>query len=163
MITCVTVSTMVIIPVKSSENQSCLIGYTERKDTTMTPVIFINCKVEPYIDDIMCHLKEYETRNRNTLGRFLGERVLLAETGSGAPLVRCSSVIDQIISVHTREAWEEYLGQTWVPVGSKHDWQPDTKVKWLYSLSDVRPVEPFRLPSSCRRHGRVWAEYEGSV
>ena len=126
----------------------------------MTSVIFINCTIEPYIDDIMCHLKEYETRNRNTLGRFLGERVLLAETGHGAPLVRCSAVIDEIISVHTREAWEEYLGQTWVPIGSKHDWQPDTKVKWLYSLSDVQPVEPFRLPRSCRRHGRVWAEYE---
>lgn len=124
----------------------------------MTSVIFINCTIEPYIDDIMCRLKEYETRNRNTLGRFLGERVLLAETGKGAPLVRCSAVIDEIISVTKKEDWNEYLGMTWVPVGSKHDWQPDTKIKWLYHLTDVRPVVSFRLPGSCRRHGRVWAE-----
>ena len=124
----------------------------------MTPVIFINCTVEPYVDDIMGGLKQYETRSRNTLGRFLGERVLLAETGHGRPLVKCSAVIAEIISVHTREAWEEYLEQTWVPVGSEHDWKPNTKVKWLYRLSDVKPVVPFRLGSDCRRHGRVWAE-----
>ena len=124
----------------------------------MTPVIFINCTVEPYVDDIMGKLKLYETRTRNTLGRFIGERVLFAETGRGAPLVKCSAVIDQVISVHTREAWEEYLQYTWIPVGSAHDWQPDTKVKWLYHLTDVKPVVPFRLGPDCRRHGRVWAE-----
>ena len=124
----------------------------------MTPVIFINCTVEPYVDDIMAYLKRYETRTRNTLGRFLGERVLLAETGHGSPLVKCSAVIDQVISVSTREQWEEYLEQTWIPVGSIHDWQPDTKVKWLYHLTDVKPVVQFRIGPDCRRHGRVWAE-----
>ena len=124
----------------------------------MIPVIFINCTVEPYVDDIMGKLKLYETRTRNTLGRFIGERVLFAETGRGAPLVKCSAVIDQVISVHTREQWEEYLQFTWIPVGSAHDWQPDTKVKWLYHLTDVKPVVPFRLDPDCRRHGRVWAE-----
>lgn len=127
----------------------------------MTPVIFINCNTEPFIDDIRIHLKQYETRNRNTLGRFLGERVLLAETGHGAPLVRASAVIDEIISVRTKEDWDEYLDRTWIPVGSKYDWQPTTRIKWLYHLKDVRTVCSFRLPQSCRRHGRVWAEYEG--
>ena len=127
----------------------------------MTPVIFINCKTEPFVNDIMCYLKEYETRNRNTLGRFIGERVLLAETGHGTPLVKCSAVIDQIISVTTEEGWNAYAEATWIPYGSKYDWKPDTKVKWLYHLTDIRPVDPLRLPSSCRRHGRVWAEYEG--
>lgn len=125
----------------------------------MTPVIFINCTVEPYVDDIMSFLKQYETRTRNTLGRFLGERVLLAETGHGRPLVKCSAIIDEVIAVYTREDWEEYLQFTWIPVGSVHDWQPDTKVKWLYHLTDVKPVVPFRLGPNCRRHGRVWAEY----
>ena len=128
----------------------------------MTPVIFINCKAEPFVKDIMDYLKQYETRNRNTLGRFLGERVLLAETGHGRPLAKCSAVIDEVISVTSKEEWDKYLELTWIPVGSSYDWQPDTKVKWLYHLKDVRPVEePFRLPTSCRRHGRVWAEYEG--
>ena len=129
----------------------------------MIPVIFINCKEAPFVDDIISHLKQYETRNRNTLKRFLGERVLLAETGKGAPLVKCYATIDEIIEVYTREKWEEHLKETRVPVGSSYDWQPTTKKKVLYHLSDVHPVEPFRLPGSCRRHGRIWAEYEGSV
>ena len=124
----------------------------------MTPVIFINCTDEPFVKDIMDILKQYETRNRNTLGRFLGERVLLAETGHGQPLVKCSAVIDQVISVTTKEQWDEYLWASWIPEGSKYDWQPDTKVKWLYHLSNVKPVVPFRLGSDCVRHGRVWAE-----
>lgn len=124
----------------------------------MTPVIFINCHAEPFVDDIMSYLKQYETRTRNTLGRFLGERVLLAETGHGRPLVKCSAVIDEVISVTTEEAWNKYLELTWIPVGSRYDWTPETKVKWLYHLSDVKPVVPFRLGSDCPRHGRVWAE-----
>ena len=127
----------------------------------MASVIFINCKRFPFVEEIMSYLKQFETRNRNTLGRFLGERIYLAETGKGsAPLVRCSAVIDEIIVVYTREEWERYLEQTWVPVGSSYDWKPETKKKVLYSLSDVQPVKPFRLPPSSRRHGRVWAEYE---
>lgn len=132
----------------------------------MTPVIFINCKDEPFVDEIMSGLKEYETRTRNMLGRFLGERVLIAETGSGRPFVRCSAVIDEIVSVHTLKAWtapnalrKSYRVLSMIPVGSKYDWQRDTKVKWLYRLKDVQPVAPFRAPEG-RRHGRVWMEYE---
>lgn len=131
----------------------------------MTPVLFINCKHEPFVDEIMAHLKQYETRTKNMLKTFLetylNERILIAETGHENPLVRCSAVIDHVVAVYTREKWEEYLEATWVPCGSEYDWKPDTKVKYLYHLKDVRPVgEPFRLPKSCRRHGRVWAEYE---
>ena len=124
----------------------------------MTPVIFINCDIEPYVNDIMGRLKTFETRNKNTLGRFIGERVLFAETGKGRPLVKCSAVIDQVVSVTTKEQWDEYMQYTWIPVGSKHDWQPDTKIKWLYHLSDVKTVVPFRIGTDCKRHGRIWAE-----
>jgi hypothetical protein len=131
----------------------------------MIPVLFINCSGEPFVEEIMAHLKQYETRTRNTLKSLLswalGERILIAETGHGRPLVRCSAVIDQVVEVRDRKTWEEYLESTWIPLGSKYDWKPDTKVKYLYHLTDVRPVAaPFRLPQSCRRHGRVWAEYE---
>lgn len=131
----------------------------------MIPVIFINCSGEPFVDWIIGGLKQFETRTRNTLKTLLswalGRRILIAETGHGRPLVRCSAVIDQVVAVYTREKWEDYLQSTWIPVGSKYDWQPTTKVKYLYHLSDVHPIaEPFRLPQSCRRHGRVWAEYE---
>lgn len=127
----------------------------------MTPIIFINCDKEPFVDDIIGYLKQYETRNRNTLGRFLDEPVLLAETKRGRkPVVKALAVIDQIVSVTTKESWEEYLEQTWIPIGSEYDWKPDTKIKWLYHLKHVFPCTPF-IPPEGRRHGRVWMEYEG--
>lgn len=130
----------------------------------MTPVLFINCRRYRFIDWIISGLKEYETRTRNTLKKlldtYLGQRILIAETGRGNPLVRCSAVIDQVVAIHDRTTWEDYLGQTWVPVDSDYDWKPTTKVKYLYHLIDVHPIaKPFRLPRSARRHGRVWAEY----
>lgn len=126
----------------------------------MIPVIFINCSDHPYIDEIMNGTKTYETRTRNTLKALLswelGERVLIAETGNGAPVVRCSAVIDHFKAVYTKERWDSLRKVHCVPPGSKYDWKPDAKVKWLYHLSDVRPVEPF-TPVGIR-HGRVWME-----
>ena len=131
----------------------------------MIPVVYINTKRNPFVTQIMLMLKQYETRTRNTLKSLmewsLGERILIAETGHGDPVVRCSAVIDHIIAVHTEDEWNKYRSATCVPVGSEYDWKSDTKVKWLYHLSDIRPVCSFVLPKSCRRHGRVWAEYEG--
>ena len=126
-------------------------------------VIFINCKKQPFIDRIIRFEKEYETRNRNTLGRFIGERVLLAETGHGSPIIRCSAVIRTVVYVRDEKIYRQFFPHLGIDSRSGYDWQPDTKVKYLYGLSDVRSVSPFPLPASCRRHGRIWAEYEGSV
>lgn len=131
----------------------------------MIPVLFINCLRERFVDWIIGGLKQYETRTRNTLKKlldtYLGRRILIAETGRGDPLVRCSAVIDEVVAVYDLATWEAYLELTWIPCGSTYDWKPSTKVKYLYHLKDVRPIaKPFRLPRSCRRHGRVWAEYE---
>ena len=131
----------------------------------MIPVIFINDSGEPYVKLIMSGQKTYETRSRNTLKSLLewalDERVLIAETGHGAPIVRCSAVIDHLATIYTAERWNQLRKVHRVPVGDRYDWKPDTKVKWLYHLKDVRPVKPFRLPKESRRHGRTWAEYEG--
>ena len=129
----------------------------------MTPVIFINCQGHPFVDDIIAGRKTYETRTRNTLKSLLqfalGECVLIAETGHGDPVVRCSAVIDHFGAVYTEDRWNDLRKVHAVPVGSEYDWNPDTKVKWLYHLTDVKTLAPFRLPKDCPRHGRVWAEY----
>ena len=129
----------------------------------MTPVIFINSSNEPFVDWILSGRKTYETRTRNTLKSLLtwalGERVLIAETGHGAPVIRCSAVIDCYWDVRSADGWNNVRNVHAVPVGSEYDWKPETRVKWLYHLSDVRPVEPFELPKTSLRHGRVWAEY----
>lgn len=124
----------------------------------MIPVVFINCKEQPFVDQILSGDKLYETRTRNTLGRLLGERILIAETGRGKPIVRASAVITSRIAVYAPHCWKRYLKDACIAPGSRYDWQEDTKVKWLYKLTDVQKVDPFILPDSCRRHGRVWAE-----
>ena len=70
------------------------------------PAVFINCRRHPFVEQILSRRKPFETRTRNTLRRFLGERILLAETGRGAPLVRGSAVVTEIIEVYTRSAWD---------------------------------------------------------
>ena len=124
----------------------------------MIPVVFINCRSIPFLDLIISGEKNIETRNRDTLRSVVetGNRVYLAETGNGRPVVRASAVICSGRPVD-RIDWECVRKRTCVPVGSKYDWQPDTKAKYCYDLFDVRPVEPFTPPEGVR-HGRVWME-----
>lgn len=126
----------------------------------MIPIVFINCRRHPFLKKIMDLSKIYETRTRNMLGRLLGERVLLCETGTGMNLVRCSAVISEVIACRSQWEWIHYYRQpSCIVPGSGYDWQPGTKVKWLYKLTDVRPVRiPFTPPEDIR-HGRTWMEF----
>lgn len=126
------------------------------------PIVFVNCKSVPFIDAIMNRSKVYETRSANTLRSLIGERVLLCETGKGASMVRCSAVIKNAFPVNSFHEWDMFRYYTRIPLGSEYDWKPDTKVKWLYELMDVRPVPvPFH-PKAGKMHGRVWMEYNGA-
>ena len=122
----------------------------------MIPVIFINCKEYPFVDWILSGKKKCETRNKNTLGRFIGERIMIAETGNGRPLVRCTAVISRCIGVYSKQSWREHVSEDDVPLGSSYDWKDDTKKKVVYTLKDIRPVKPYH-PDGLR-HGRVWME-----
>ena len=126
----------------------------------MIPIIWVNCSRHPFLKQIADRSKVYETRTRNMLGRFLGERVLFCETGTGMNLVRCSAVISEIVEVRSQWEWiQHYRKPSCIVPFSEYDWQPGTKVKWLYKLTDVRPVlVPFTPPEE-RRHGRVWMEF----
>lgn len=124
------------------------------------PVVFINCRQAPFLDDIEAFQKTAETRSRNTLGCLVGQRVILAETGRKTPrLARCSVIIDSVQAVRSREAWEALRPVHRVPAGSKYDWHPWTKVKYLYHLSGLYVFpRPFSVPEGVR-HGRTWMEY----
>ena len=124
----------------------------------MIPVVFINCSRLPFIDWIMSRLKLDETRTRNMLRAVVGQRVYLAETGKGQPLCRCTAVIGEPVPIRSRAAWERLRSEHRVPAGSQYDWQPETTVKYLYPISDVRPCFPFTPPEDVR-HGRVWMEF----
>jgi len=125
----------------------------------MIPIVFINCKEQPFLDQIMTGQKKYETRTKNMLRKLIGEKVLLAETGHGrAPFVRAEATIDIGIEVFLRHVWETtYREPSCIAAGSKYDWQEGTKKKFLYLLKDVHPVKPFYVSGGIR-HGRSWME-----
>ena len=123
----------------------------------MTPVVFINCRELPFLDDILAGRKTIETRTRDTLRSVAGQRVYLAETGHGRPVIRAVAVIGWGRKMD-RIDWECLRKRTCIPVGSRYDWQPDTRVKYGYTLFDVTPIIPFTPPEGVR-HGRVWMEY----
>lgn len=125
----------------------------------MIPVIGINSSSAPFMADIGAKLKILETRNRNTLGRFCGQRVILAETKQGGYLAMYSAVLLSAHAIRSREEWESLRPQHRVPVGSKYDWKSDTRVKWAYEIAAIKYLYPFRVPEG-RRHGRTWMEYE---
>ena len=126
----------------------------------MLPVVFINSRSVPYVDMIMDRQKPMETRSRDML-RFLAESgtpFLIAETGKGDSLVRCSARIRSVLTVYTADEWNRLRSAHRVPAGSQYDWKDGTKKKVLYELCDILPVPvPFH-PSDGIRHGRVWME-----
>ena len=125
----------------------------------MIPILFINCSSAPFLDKIMNRQKIFETRSRNMLRSLVGQRVLLAETGKGKPpIVRCSVIIRSGFPVESFHEWDMFRDYTQVRTDSPFEWSDTTKRKWLYELSDIRPVSPF-TPSEGLRHGRVWMEY----
>lgn len=124
----------------------------------MIPVVFINCRLFPFIAWILAGRKLYETRTRNTLRALVGQRVFLAETGRGGrPVIRASAVITEAFPVDNRKSWNKLRRHTMVMKGSVYDWNDSTRRKWLYKLDDVQPVNPF-VPPEGVRHGRVWME-----
>lgn len=129
----------------------------------MIPVLFINSRSVPFVDMILKGEKIYETRNRHVLrSAFLYDMpILIAETGKGKPLVKCSARIRSVIEIFTAEEWEKYRMFHSVPIGSEYDWKPETKKKVLYELCDVRPVSVPFVPAEGKRHGRTWMEYNG--
>ena len=124
----------------------------------MIPVVFINCRLFPFLVWIMSGRKLYESRTRNTLRALVGQRVYLAETGRGAPVVRASAIIAEVVPVYSRSVWRQLRSAHRVPAGSAYDWQPGARVKYLYRMAAVAPVPPFTPPEGVR-HGRVWMEY----
>lgn len=129
----------------------------------MIPVLFINCKSAPFIDDIIKGNKIFETRSINSLRSLVGKRVLICQTGKGKSLVRCSARIVNAFPVSSFHEWDMFREYTRVRSDSPYEWKPDTKKKWLYELSSVIIESvPFH-PAEGVRHGRVWMEYNGKA
>ena len=122
-------------------------------------IIYVNCALFPFIDWIIKGKKKYETRNRNTLKRFIGKQVYLAETGKGKrPVVRCCCMISDPVIVTDKKSYNRYRKQAMIKPGSIYDFSSSTKRKVLYPLSSVKSVKSFVVPNNAIRHGYTWCE-----
>jgi len=124
----------------------------------MIPVVGINSSSAPFMRDIGLLLKRLETRNKDMLGSLVGQRVILAETKQGGYIAMYTAVIRSGREIRSSEEWDSLRTLHCVPSGNKYDWQPGTRVKWVYEITDLRRLRPFRVPDGVR-HGRVWMEY----
>lgn len=127
----------------------------------MIPVVYINCRKHPFCDSILYGFKRYETRTRNTLGCLVGKNCLFVETGTGKyAKTRFYATIDSVIRIDSKEQFEQYRNECGIFPDSEYDWKPETKVKYLYHLTDITGEDEYEISfSKERRHGRVWAEY----
>lgn len=91
-------------------------------------------KETPYAMQIVKGLKFIETRTRNVLKRFVGERVLVIRTRSGHP----AEIIGEVTIINARFYNAEELNTmrnlTRIPEGSKYDCTGNGK--WCYWMAD---------------------------
>ena len=125
----------------------------------MINVIGINSSTAPYMRWIGSREKRLETRGKNMLAGFVGQRVILAETKQGGYLAMYSAVIRSARPVTTWEEWDRLRSLHMVPEGSRYDWKPYTRIKWVYEITAIRRLKPFKVPEGVR-HGRTSMEYE---
>lgn len=126
-------------------------------------VLFINCKLFPFISWIIAGIKIYETRNRNTLKSIIGKQVFLAETGKHKkPLIKCIATINEPIKIDNLKDYNRYRKQTMIEKNSVYDFTRETKYKYLYRLSNVQKVKEFYLPGNAVYHGRIFATIDNT-
>ena len=118
--------------------------------------IYINCKTEPFIRDILSRRKPEETRPYDTLHAVTGKRVAIIETGtSRTGIIRGYATItgSRVVSyddVSARKSACIY--------GTPYDIMPgETKV--FYKLSSVMACKPYPLPENHINHGRSFTEF----
>lgn len=100
----------------------------------MTAAIYVNqSRYVPYADAITRGLKPIETRTRDVLGQFVGQRVLVIRTQAGKPAAIIGSV--RIVDKRFCSAaeLEDLRDQTLIPPGSKFDCKG--RGKWCYFLN----------------------------
>lgn len=104
------------------------------------PAIYVHdTKETPYALWIVKGEKPLETRSRNVLGKFVGERILVIRTRSGHPaeVIGEASMINS--RFYTNAELDAMRNLTLIPKGSKYDCTG--KGKWCYWLANVTEYE----------------------
>lgn len=118
----------------------------------MKAAVYVNqTRHVPYADAIAAALKPIETRTRDTLGRFVGQRVLIVRTSSSRKPMIIGSVFISAKAFHSAAELDEMRGLTLIPPGSKFDCSG--RGKWCYTLQDpVRYAAEIPLDSVTITH-----------
>lgn len=97
------------------------------------PAIYVHSSTGiPYAEAIVRGAKPIETRNRDVLARFVGQRVLIIRTRNGKPSDVVGSAFIASKAFRTAQELDAMRDQTLIPPGSKFDCHG--KGKWCYTL-----------------------------
>ena len=97
------------------------------------PAIYVHSSSGiPYAEAIVRGAKPIETRSRDVLARFVGQRVLIIRTRNGKPSDVVGSAIISRKDFHTVQELDAMRDQTLIPPGSKFDCHG--RGKWCYTM-----------------------------
>ena len=118
----------------------------------------VNSKTQPYADMIVSGDKTIETRDTRSLDSTIGKRVGIIRTGGkGKGSLIGSAVVGEPIEYRSEEEFRADESRHKVPKDDKYDIK-EGGVKYGYSMSDVRPLEPSEISGG----GRVISNLAGT-
>lgn len=121
----------------------------ERGSSMKVTGIYIHqTKAEPYAEQIVRGLKSIETRFRDTLGQFVGDRVYIVRTQSGKKPAIVGSVSITGKAFCDADELNDIRNLTRIPAGSKYD-DLDGRGKWCYKLEEAYRAERPILLEDC--------------
>ena len=124
----------------------------------LTGIYIHQTKAVPYADDIIRGRKTLETRTRNTLGRFVGQRVFIIRTRSGHEPDVIGTVFIAGCAYRSAEWLDGMRNRTLIPPGSKFDCHG--KGKWCYTLTcpvgfDPIPLKYFKVTNRTQTYASL--------
>lgn len=122
------------------------------------PAIYVHeTRATPYATAIASALKPIETRTRDVLGRFVGQKVLIIRTRDGHPADVVGSAVIASKRFYIAQELDAMRDLTLIPPGSKYDCHG--RGKWGYTMTDaVLFSSPIPLSAyNVDRKTRSWA------
>lgn len=126
----------------------------------MIPAVYVHeSRAVPYAQAIAQGYKPIETRTRDVLGRFVGQRVLIVRTRDGhkADIIGSAFIADKRFC--TAAELDNMRDQTLIPPGSRYDCHG--RGKWAYTMSnavlfkDPMPLECYDVNTKTRSYAMV--------
>ena len=111
-----------------------------------TEGININDSKQNFTAEILSGRKTIETRDSNSLKRFIGQEVGIIRTGKGKAEVVGYATVGEPVVYNNRAEFKKDQSKHLVKTGSDYDIRAG-KVKYGYPLTNVRKVTPFPVTS----------------